>query len=55
LVVLKATLLKSAQTYGNQRGLVVVLGCAEHYQFTLRKRATRLGGRLFAVSKASRH
>jgi CHAD domain-containing protein len=54
LVVLKATLLKSAQTYGNQRGLVVVLGCAEHYQFILRKRATRLGGRLFAASKASR-
>jgi CHAD domain-containing protein len=47
LVLLRATLLEAPSTFGDERATSVVLGCMEKYQATLRKRALKLGERLF--------
>jgi CHAD domain-containing protein len=48
LVLLRATVLKAPSEFGDKRATSVVLGCMAKYQATLRKRALKLGERLFA-------
>jgi CHAD domain-containing protein len=47
LVLLRATLLDEPSAFGDERHIAILLGCVEKYQATLRKRALRLGERLF--------
>jgi hypothetical protein len=52
LVLLQATILKRPTRFGDQRGTAVVLGCLDKYQSTLRRRALKLGDRVFAQKPA---
>ena len=49
LVVLRATLLHTPSAFGDERATAIVLGCIAKYQATLRKRALKLGRRLFGA------
>jgi CHAD domain-containing protein len=49
LVVARATILDAPAHFGNARATAVVLGCVAKYQATLRRRALKLGGRLFGT------
>jgi CHAD domain-containing protein len=48
LVLLRATLLEAPSRFGDEHATAIVLGCLEKYEATLRKRALKLGERLFA-------
>jgi hypothetical protein len=48
LVLLRTTLLEARSAFGDERATAVVLGCIEKYEARLRKRALRLGERLFS-------
>jgi hypothetical protein len=48
LVLLRTTILSAPARFGTDRSTALVLGCVARYQATLRRRALRLGHRLFA-------
>jgi hypothetical protein len=48
LVLLRTTMLNEAAQFGRDRTTALVLGCIATHQATLRRRALRLGHRLFA-------
>src|SRR5262245_38809181 len=48
LVLLRGHILEHPSHFGDEKTMVVVLGCAARYQTTLRRRALRLGERAFA-------
>jgi hypothetical protein len=48
LVLLRATILKRPTRFGDEQGTAVVLGCLDKYQSSLRRRALKLGERVFA-------
>jgi CHAD domain-containing protein len=48
LVLLRTTILSTRARFGHDRATVLVLGCIATYQTTLRRRALRLGHRLFS-------
>jgi CHAD domain-containing protein len=49
LVLLRATVLKAPARFGDEEATTVVLGCITKYHTTLRRRALKLGDRLFAA------
>jgi CHAD domain-containing protein len=48
LVLLRATILSAPARFGDERATAIVLGCVTKHHATLRKRALKLGGRMFA-------
>jgi CHAD domain-containing protein len=48
LVLLRTTILSAPARFGTDRSTALVLGCDARYQTTLRRRALKLGHRLFA-------
>jgi CHAD domain-containing protein len=48
LVLLRRTILKDPARFGDERATALVLGCVAKYQASLRRRALRLGDRVFA-------
>jgi CHAD domain-containing protein len=48
LVVLRTTILAAPARFGDARTTTIVLGCLARYQTALRRRALKLGGRMFA-------
>jgi CHAD domain-containing protein len=48
LVLLRTTILSAPARFGDERTTAVVLGCVAKHHTTLRKRALKLGGRMFA-------
>jgi CHAD domain-containing protein len=49
LVVMRSTLLDAPPRFGNTRATTLILGCMAKYQATLRRRALKLGDRLFTT------
>jgi len=47
LVLMRETILRTPARFGDQRATTLVLGCVAKYQTTLRRRALKLGDRLF--------
>ena len=48
-IILITTLLHTPSAFGDERATAIVLGCIAKYQATLRKRALKLGRRLFGA------
>jgi hypothetical protein len=48
LVLLRTTILSAPARFGDERTTAIVLGCVTKHQATLRKRALKLGGRMFS-------
>jgi len=47
LVLIRQTILNTPERFGDHRATTLVLGCVAKYQTTLRRRALKLGNRLF--------